>query len=279
MLGIHSILMAGVLLTQASNPPPPDQPAPAPNPSVTDLEPVQEQSGHSLSFLLDAQVEYNEIRQKIVDSHNNVGLTREELEQGLRFSNTRDTGLLRATLEIPISYPTRIRIFGAGGVEQASTHLTAGPENPVFGNPVGTTETDFEFGLSPVWDAGAEFRLGLGDTFDLTATGDARGGSDTEEDSATKESSHYRRYRGGLFAGWTVTPGIRPYLGAHYSYERTKFKLTDKTSGAEAEFHTADELPVDAAVGVELSSSPIVGAIEVDFVSRVTILVSAGIRF
>lgn len=282
MIGIPAIMMAAVFLTQASNPPSPDKPPPSPGPSVTDLEPVPAETGnaHSWNLRIEGQVETDYIRQKLVGSSNNLGLTREDLEDELRISNTRNSGIVKATLEIPISYPTQLRLFGGGGVEQTASHITSGPDNPAFGSPTGSTQTDFDFGLAPVWMAGVEFRLGFGDgPFDLTATGDVRSGGDTEQDSATRETSRYLRYRAGLFAGWTVSPGIRPYVGAHYSHDSGKLKLTDMTSGAEVVFHTADQTPVDAAVGVELSSSPVVGTIEVDFVGRVTILASAGIRF
>jgi len=280
MPGIVLIMIAGVFMTSSASPLQGDQPATSREPSGTDPAPAEPGKGLSLDCLLDGQVELADVRQKIVNSNNNLGLSRQDLEQSLRISDTHDAALLRATLEIPIEFPTRIRIFGAGGIERTGFHLTSGTENPVFGDPAGTTETDFDSGLAPVWNAGAEFRLGLGDApFDLAASFDARGGSNSDEDGVTKESTSYQRYRVGLFAGWSVTPGIRPYLGAHYSRYRGKLKLTDIASGSEVELHTADETPVDVAAGVELSSWPILGAIEVDFVGRVTILVSAGIRF
>ncbi len=230
-------------------------------------------------WTIQGQVETAQDRERIDDSHNNLGLSRQEIEQGLRITDTHDLALLRLGFDIPFGSQTTLRLHGAGGVERTGSHVTAGTENPVFGNPAGSTETDFDFGLAPVWDAGAEFRLGFGDgPIDVTATADARGGGDTEKDSATRETYHYERYRAGLFAGCTF--GVfRPYAGAHYSYYRAHFQVTDLASGSDVLLRVKYQDPLNGAAGVSISTGSVVGAVEVDFVGTITILASAGVRF
>lgn len=228
---------------------------------------------------IQGQVETGQTREKILNSHNNLGLSRENLEQGLRFTDVHDLALLRAGFDIPLGGRTEFKLHGAGGAERIGTSVKAGAENPVFGDPAGTTDTDFAFNLAPVWDAGAEFRLGFGDgPLDVAATFDARGGGDSEKDAATDEHYHYERYRVGLFAGLTF--GVfRPYAGAQLSYYRARFEVTDLGSGANVRFQLGYKDELNAAVGFTLSSGTIVGGVEVEFVGTITALASVGVRF
>lgn len=239
------------------------------------------QEGDSIyPWSLEGRVEVSQDQEKFLDSTNNLGLTRQELEHDLHQTATHDSAMLRLAYTIALGLPTQLKIYAAGGVERIGAHLRAGVENEAFGTPAGSTETDFDFGLAPVWDVGAEFRLGLGDgPFDLAASVGYRGAGDSEEDAATREEYHYQRLQAGLYAGWSISPTVRPYLGAHYSYYRARFRIIDETTGADVEFRLGYKIPIDAVVGVSLESSRLIGTVEVDFVGKLAILASAGFRF
>ena len=281
MMGVCSL----ALVASFAVPPPGDSAPGGESPPVLRLAwdpasvPAVQDAPTDPPWSIQGQAETGQTREKILNSHNNLGLSREDLEQGLRFTDVHDLALLRVGFDIPLGGRTEFKLHAAGGAERIGTSVKAGAENPVFGNPAGTTNTDFAFSLAPVWDAGAEFRLRFGDgSGDVAASFDARGGGDSDKDAAIDEHYHYERYRVGLFAGWTF--GVfRPYAGAHLSYYRARFEVTELGSGANVQFRLGYKDELNAAVGVTLSSGTVVGAVEVEFVGTITVLASAGVRF
>ncbi len=281
MLGILSLSLACCGMPQSADPSRAERwPLRLELGSAPDPARAAQENDSFRPWSIEGRVEVSQDRERIVDSTNNSGLSRSELEHDLEVTDSHDTAMLRVAYTFALGLPTQLEIHAAGGGERLGSQVRAGADNPAFGIPAGTTETDFVFGVSPVWDFGADFRLGLGEgPFDLAASVDYRGGDDDEDDDATQEIYHYQRLRGGLYAGWTVLPGLRPYAGAHYSYYRARLRVNDKTTGAEAEFTLGYKDPVDAAVGVSLGSSRFLGTVEVDFVGKLTVLASAGVRF
>ena len=62
-------------------------------------------------------------------------------------------------------------------------------------------------------------------------------------------------------------------------YYRAQFHITDLTSGSAVLLAIDYDKPPNVAVGVELESGPLRGAVEIEFPGTVSVLVSAGVRF
>jgi hypothetical protein len=225
-------------------------------------------------------IETGEIRERIMGSRNNFGADRATLEQSLGVTGSFTDAIIDVDFRIPMTAESVLKLRVGGGAEELGSHFRIGPDNVVIGDPAGGTEQDFIYGLSATWEAAVEFRYRVGHgPFDVALSADYRGGGDDVQDALSENSLVYWRLRGGIWVGWAVTDNIRPYVGMRYTKYRGRYSLKDSTTGQVFTLNLTYDTPVDVAVGVEFTSGPVVGALELDLVGTLSVLVSVGVQF